>query len=80
MKVRGLSEQGGNAQVKDRKKQFIVMPSVLAGMAYKAYYINKHNGNWARWHSVQTQAQEAYKKAIEPIKARIVDEIVGDKK
>ncbi|BAM32814.1 lipase family protein [Helicobacter cinaedi CCUG 18818 = ATCC BAA-847] len=76
---KGLSEQGGNAQVKDRKNQFVVMPSVLAGMEYKAYYINKHNGNWARWHSTQTQAQEAYKKAIEQIKARIVDEIVGKK-
>lgn len=31
-----------------------------------------------KWHS--TQAQEAYKKAIEQIKARIVDEIAGNKK
>ena len=75
---KGLSEQGGNPQVKDKKKQFVVMPSVLAGMEYKAYYINKHNRNWARWHSTQVQAQEAYKKAIEQIKARIVDEIKGD--
>ena len=75
---KGLSEQGGNPQVKDKKKQFVVMPSVLAGMEYKAYYINKHNGNWARWHSTQTQAQEAYKKAIEQIKARIIDEIKKD--
>lgn len=34
----------GKPQVKDKKKQFVVMLSVLAGMEYKAYYINKHNG------------------------------------
>ena len=56
------------------------MPSVLAGMEYKAYYINKYNGNWARWHSTQTQAQEIYKKAINSIKARIVDEIIKNNK
>ena len=76
----GLSKQGGNPQVKDKKKQFVVMPSVLAGMEYKAYYINKYNGNWARWYSTQVQAQEEYKKAIKPIRARIIDEIKGDNK
>ena len=76
----GLSKQGGNPQVKDKKKQFVVMPSVLAGMEYKAYYINKYNGNWARWYSTQVQAQEKYKKAIKPFKAYIVDEIKGGNK
>ena len=77
---KGLSGQGGNLQIKNKKKKFIIMPSVLAGMDYKAYYINKYNGNWARWHSTQTQAQEIYKKAINSIKARIVDEIIKNNK
>lgn len=76
----GLSKQVGNIQIKDKKKQFVVMPSVLAGMEYKAYYINKYNGNWARWYSTEAQAQEKYRKANGEIKAKIVDEIIKDKK
>lgn len=55
-----MSGQGGNQQVTDRKKEFVVLPSVLAGMEYKAFYINKHNGNWARWHSTKASNQQTY--------------------
>lgn len=71
----GLSDVGGNAQSKNKKK-FVVMPSVLAGMEYKIHYINKHNGNWARWHSTQPQAQEQYKKLVNSVRPRFVEAII----
>lgn len=71
----GLSNVGGNTQSKNKKK-FVVMPSVLAGMEYKIYYINKYNGNWARWHSTQPQAQEQYKKLVDSVKPRFVEAIM----
>lgn len=76
---KGMSGQGGNQQVTDRKKEFVVLPSVLAGMEYKAFYINKHNGNWARWHSTKASNQQTYKKHIESIKPRFVNEFEKNK-
>lgn len=70
---KGMSGQGGNQQVTDKKKVFIVLPSVLAGMEYKAAYINKYDGNWARWHSKEIGAQNAYKTHIQAIRARFVE-------
>ncbi|WP_336689650.1 MULTISPECIES: hypothetical protein [unclassified Chryseobacterium] len=64
---KGMSGKGGNKQVTDRKKEFVILPSVLAGMEYKAFYIQKHNGNWARWHSTESEAQETYRKYLEGI-------------
>lgn len=69
-----MSGQGGNKQVTDRKKEFVVLPSVLAGMEYKVFYIKKHNGNWARWHSTNATNQETYKKYLQGIKPRFVNE------
>lgn len=77
---KGMSGQGGNKQVTDKKKRFIVFPSVLGGMEYKAFYINKHNGNWARWHSTDTTIQATYKKHLEDIKPRFVNEFEASKK
>lgn len=70
---KGMSGQGGNVQVKDKKKVFIVLPSVLAGMEYKAAYITKWGGNWARWHSKENSAQTAYRNHIQSIRARFVE-------
>lgn len=71
---KGMSTQGGNQQVTDRKKRFVVLPSVLAGMEYKVSYINKHGGNWARWHSTDTSVQSVYRTHIEAIRAKFVNE------
>ena len=51
-----------------------MLPSVLAGMEYKVFYIKKHNGNWARWHSTNSTNQETYKKYLQGIKPRFVNE------
>jgi len=77
---KGMSGQGGNKQITDKKKRFIIFPSVLGGMEYKAFYINKHNGNWARWHSTNTTIQSTYKKHLEDIKPRYVNEFETNKK
>jgi hypothetical protein len=77
---KGMSGQGGNKQVTDKKKRFIIFPSVLGGMEYKAFYINKHNGNWARWHSTNTTIQSTYKKHLENIRPRYVNEFEANKK
>ncbi|OCG65577.1 hypothetical protein A9G48_10640 [Gilliamella sp. wkB18] len=71
----GLSKQGGNAQIKDRPKEFIIFPSVLAAMEYLVFYINKYNGNYARWHSTNSAVQEAYKNILNKIIPRIVNKI-----
>ncbi|MPS72951.1 MAG: hypothetical protein E2590_07325 [Chryseobacterium sp.] len=76
---KGMSGQGGNKQVTDRKKEFVVLPSVLAGMEYKAFYIKKHNGNWAKWHSTKESNQKTYKTHIESIKPRFVNEFEKNK-
>lgn len=77
---KGMSGQGGNKQITDKKKSFIIFPSVLGGMEYKVFYINKHNGNWARWHSTDTTIQTTYKKHLENIKPRFVNEFETSKK
>ncbi|MGF6150730.1 hypothetical protein [Pseudomonas fluorescens] len=76
----GISASGGNAQVKDRKKVFVIFPSVLAGMEYKANYINRYNGDWPRWHSTIPSRQEAYKKSLLEVRTRFVDEFEKEKK
>lgn len=61
---RGLSGQGGNAQVTDKPKQFVVFDSVESSMEYIVYYINKHGGNYARWYSTQDSAQNYIEKNV----------------
>lgn len=77
---KGMSGQGGNVQITNRKKVFVVLPSVLAGMEYKAMYINKYNGNWARWHSTNSDVQAVYREHIEKIKAKFTNEIEEENK
>lgn len=54
---------GGNKQDTVNKKRFVIMPSVYARMKYKAYYIKKHNMDYARWYSTK----EDIKKYIEKV-------------
>lgn len=76
---KGLSGAGGNAQVKDRKKEFVKLPSVLAGMQYKAKYIIKYNGNYARWFNASnTTAQTSYQTSLQNIRARFINEIAAE--
>lgn len=77
---KGKSGSGGNVQVTDRKKSFIKFPSVLAAMEYKAFYIKKHNGNWARWHNASdANVQEVYRGYISKIKPKISDLLKDEK-
>ncbi|WP_368753315.1 hypothetical protein [Klebsiella pneumoniae] len=71
---RGLSGQGGNAQVTDKPKQFVVFDSVESSMEYIVYYINKHGGNYARWYSTQDSAQKLYREECGAIKPRFTNE------
>ncbi len=75
----GLSGKGGNAQQKDKPKVFVKLPSVLAGMEYKAEYIVRYDGNYARWYSKNKDAQEKYKTSLKDIKSRIVDDFKDEK-
>lgn len=69
----GLSGSGGNAQVTTSQKRFVILPSVLAGMEYKAQYFQRHNGNYARWFSTDVTRQETYRETLTTIRSRIVD-------
>ena len=70
----GLSGKGGNAQQKDKAKSFVKLPTVLAGMEYKAEYIERYDGNYARWfNATDTNAQEIYKESLVGIKPKIVN-------
>lgn len=64
---------GGNTQVTDRPKQFVIMPTVTAAMMFKANYIMGHDGNYARWFSTNPQAQELYRSRIQAITPKIVN-------
>lgn len=69
----GLSAQGGNAQIKNKPKTFVKLPTVLAGMEYKAEYIQRHDGNYARWYNTDPDAQEKYRESLKGVRARIVE-------
>ncbi|HHQ4709989.1 TPA: murein hydrolase activator EnvC family protein [Aeromonas veronii] len=73
---KGKSGLGGNVQVTDKKKTFIKFPSVLAAMEYKVFYINKYDGNWARWHNASdANVQKVYREYISKIKPKISDSL-----
>jgi hypothetical protein len=69
----GLSGHGGNAQVTDRPKEFVVVPSVKVGMEFKARYIVHYDGNYARWFSTDADKQAVYRKTLESITPKIVN-------
>ncbi|MEP8908779.1 hypothetical protein ABKV42_14675 [Enterobacter roggenkampii] len=71
---KGLSGQGGNTQVTDKPKQFVVFDSVESSMEYIVYYINKHDGNYARWYSTQDSAQKLYRKECGAIIPKFTNE------
>ncbi|GHT71543.1 hypothetical protein AGMMS50239_40690 [Bacteroidia bacterium] len=40
---------------------------------FKAEYINRHDGNYARWYSTDPERQKLYKEGLSKVKVRIVD-------
>ncbi|OCA78577.1 hypothetical protein BBH99_08225 [Chryseobacterium contaminans] len=61
---KGKSGQGGNKQITDRAKKYIMFPSVEAGMSYIAEFILRYDGNVGRWHSKDLIIQKNYIKDI----------------
>jgi hypothetical protein len=53
-------------------RTFIKWNSVLDFCLYLSDYIDRYKGNYARWNSMNTERQEAYRIKINSIKARIV--------
>lgn len=80
MEGKGLSGQGGNVQETKKPKAFVKLPSVVAGMEYKAEYIQRYNGNYARWYNAKDiKAQEKYRESLKGIKSKIVDSFKDEK-
>lgn len=75
----GLSGNGGNAQVTDREKEFVRLPSVISGMEYKINYIIKYNGFFERWFNKSSEtAQATYRNTLGGVRARFMQEIVDN--
>lgn len=72
----GMSGQGGNQQVTDYPKPFIIFPTVEAAMMYKVEYIHRYNGNWARWGGLDPGVQENYRNRISKNSSRITDSLM----
>jgi hypothetical protein len=53
-------------------RTFIKWNSVLDFCLYLSDYIDRYNGNYARWNSMNLERQEAYRVKVNSIKARIV--------
>ena len=53
-------------------RTFIKWNSVLDFCLYLSNYIDRYNGNYARWNSMNTERQESYRVKVNSIKARIV--------
>ncbi|GAA3758982.1 M23 family metallopeptidase [Flavobacterium ginsengiterrae] len=70
---KGKSGLGGNDQDKINKKKYIKFPSVEAAMMYIADFIDRHDGNVGRWHSLTPKVQEEYVKSIKTAIPRIVN-------
>ncbi|WP_240613072.1 hypothetical protein [Chitinophaga parva] len=72
----GMSGQGGNQQVTDHPKPFIIFPTVEAAMMYKVEYIQRYNGNWARWGAIDPSAQQNYRNRVSHNSTKITDSLM----
>jgi hypothetical protein len=70
---KGKSGAGGNTQDTVNKKKYIKFPSVEAAMMYIADFIERHEGNVGRWHSLNPKVQDDYAKSIKKAIPRIVN-------
>jgi hypothetical protein len=62
-----------NKQVTSRAKQYLIMPSVEAGMMYLSNYIKSYGGNFARWYSTDPTLQKTYRQNVLNQKSTITD-------
>ncbi|MBP2615256.1 hypothetical protein [Chryseobacterium jejuense] len=76
MGLTGIKEGKGigyNKQDTKNNKQFIIFPSVKAGMLYLNAYIDRYNGNYARWYSTSEVGQKKYIETLKGIRPQIVN-------
>lgn len=55
-----------------KTKRFIVWGSPYSFLNYFADYVQRHNGNWARWYSTKPELQTEYRNKVNTVKNRIV--------
>lgn len=53
-------------------KRFVVWGNPYQFLNYFADYVERWNGNWARWYSTQPKLQAEYRKKVNSVKNRIV--------
>lgn len=58
--------------LKPGMERFIVWQSVTDFALYLAEYIQRYNGNYARWNSLNPLVQMEYRKKVESVKPRFV--------
>lgn len=55
-----------------KTKEFIVWNSVEAFVKYLSEYIDRYNGNWARWYSASATFQESYRNKVNAVQNKWV--------
>lgn len=53
-------------------RTFLIWPSVFECCMYLSDYIDRHDGNYARWNTTNVRKQAEYRKAIQSVKARFI--------
>jgi len=71
--------EGGNKQVTDKPKQYMIFPSVEAGMRYQADYIVRYGGDFAMWHNrFDSTIRNNYRKAVLKFTPEIIRQFTRD--
>jgi hypothetical protein len=76
---KGLSGQGGNQQITDAKKVFVIMPSVEAWMMFLADYAKRYadSGGIFRWYSTDVAKQQLYAAQLASITPRFTNSLTA---
>lgn len=53
-----------------KQKTFVVLPTTTAAAMFLADYINRYNGNWARWYSTKANEQADYRAKVNSVTPR----------
>lgn len=67
-----LQMNDNHLQGEKKLRTFIVWNDVYDFCEYLAEYINRHNGNFARWNSLNLERQESYRKKVLSVKNRLI--------
>jgi len=59
-------------KVKEKMRTFLVWDNVLSFCLYLSDYIDRYNGNYARWNSTSEVQQSRYRKSINSVKTRFI--------